>query len=99
MKISVDMLTSVEATEEKMTSALSTGTSARVIGKTLIARIVPPTVAVPRPYHSLGLPTVSTSGAHKTFQVCGNTDRAISVAIIAVGKPARASKKPIVTPT
>ena len=99
MKISLDMLTSVEAIEETTMSTLKTGISARVIGSTLIVRMLPPTSVVPKPYHSLGLPAVSTTGAHSIFHVCGQTESAIKAPIMAVGTPARASRKPSVTVT
>ncbi len=85
MKISVDIETKVEVTEERTMSAVKIGISAWVLGRTLISRIESPTVTVPMPYQSLGLPKVSTIGAQSIFTVCGQTDRAMIVAMIATG--------------
>src|SRR6478736_511629 len=99
MNISVDMLISVEATDDMTMSAENMGIWDPFIGSTLIMRMLPPTSVVPRPYHSFGLPAVSTTGAHRIFQVCGQTESAINAPIMAVGTPARASRKPSVTET
>ena len=85
MKISVDIETKVEVTDAATIRAVKIGISASVLGSTLISRIERPTVTVPRPYHSLGLPKVSMIGAHSILTVCGQTDSAMIVAMIATG--------------
>ena len=55
--------------------------------------------AAPRPYQSLGLPTVSTTGAHSTFQVWTQIPAAMTVAMASVPSPDRPSRNASVTPT
>ncbi|GAC1526195.1 MAG: hypothetical protein NVS2B4_02740 [Ramlibacter sp.] len=98
-KVSVDMLTSVEAADDTIASKVMRGTSCAVAGKTLMARIVAPTPALPRPYHSLGSPTVSTIGAHSIFQVWTQSVAAMIVVIWSTLNPARPSRNASVTPT
>ena len=99
MNTSEAMATSVEASDDSTTSELSAAIPRAVAGSKLISRIDTATMLAPRPYHSLGLPRESTTGAHSIFQVCGHTDSASSPAITAVGTPAWPSWKPSVTVT
>jgi len=75
------------------------GTPREVGGNTLMKRIVAPMPAAPSPYQSLGLPTVSTIGAHSTFHVCTQSVPAMMVVISSVLSPERPSRKASVTPT
>ena len=99
MKISDDMLTSVDAADETSASSVMAGTPRAVAGSTLIARIEAPTPVAPRPYQSLGLPTVSTIGAHSTFQVWTQIVPATIDVTSSVLSPARESRKARVTLT
>jgi hypothetical protein len=99
MKISDDMLTSVEAADDSSASVVIAATPLAFAGSTLMARIVAPTAAAPAPYQSLGLPTVSITGAHSTFHVCTQSVPAMMVVISSVLSPARLSRNASVTPT
>src|SRR6476646_11782734 len=98
-KISDDRLTSVEAADDNSARVMISGTLCAFAGSTLIARIVAPTPAAPAPYQSLGLPIVSITGAHSTFQVWTQTVAAMMVVISSVLNPARLSWNASVTLT
>ena len=46
---------------------------------------------VPITYHRLALSVISTSGAHRGFQICGINESAISAPILSADTPACAS--------
>src|SRR5689334_16771101 len=99
IRISDDMLTSVDAADDSSASVVIAAMPRALAGSTLIARIVAPVLAAPTPYQTLGLPIVSITGAHSTFHVCTQTVAAMIVVISSVLRPARPSRNASVTLT